>query len=264
MATSQNGWTVLPIAPSKRRVPDTNIFLTVRPGDAGWLLLRVASWFHFHIEKLDKANAEHAPDDWGWAKRNVRGSDTQVSNHASGTAVDLNAVDHPRGVKGTFTAAEKAAVLRHLAQYKDPVSGKDVIRWGEMYSGTIDGMHFEINATEAAVARVAAKLRELDVPIKPEPPRPTPPLNPEEESVALTDTEIDKIATKVVSKLLATSGEQYTDKDHDGKRDTSTVAQKLAAAASDPFNNGEKLDALAEKVDKLLAALPPAGPTQEG
>lgn len=93
-------------------------------------------------------------DDWSWADRNVRGSDTAVSNHASATALDLNALKHPRGVKSTFTIAQEAAVRKILASYNNTV------RWGEDYENSpTDGMHFEINASKARVRAVAEEIR---------------------------------------------------------------------------------------------------------
>jgi len=84
----------------------------------------------------------------------VRGSDTQVSNHASATAIDLNALKHPRGVRNTFSKGQVAAIRRILASYDG------VIRWGGDYSTTVDDMHFEINASKARVRAVADDLRE--------------------------------------------------------------------------------------------------------
>jgi hypothetical protein len=156
VATSQNGWTVLTSAPPAVTVPGTNVRLTVRPGDVAVVLMEVARRFHSEVESLTGG----VRDDWGWAYRPVRGRQSGFSNHASGTAIDLNATQHPRGVRNTFTAAEKAAVRRILATTRDNRTDRQVVRWGEDYSTTIDGMHFEINADSAAVARVADRFRE--------------------------------------------------------------------------------------------------------
>jgi D-alanyl-D-alanine carboxypeptidase-like protein len=155
VATSQNGWTVLTTAPPAVTVPGTNVRLTVRPGDVATVLIEVARRFHSEVESLTGGVA----DDWGWAYRPVRGQTSGFSNHASGTAIDLNATQHPRGVRNTFTAAEKAATRRILAAMRDDRIDRSVVRWGEDYSTTIDGMHFEINADSAAVARVADRIR---------------------------------------------------------------------------------------------------------
>lgn len=160
---SQNGWTVLISSPPKypiRLDEATMLGLTIRGGDVGELLGHVATQFHQKVERLDMPVSEKPGyDDWGWAYRAVRGQTSGFSNHASATAMDLNATQHPRGVKNTFTKAEKAVVHRILEDTEDPVTGKPVIRWGEDYSGTIDGMHFEINADSAGVARAAKELR---------------------------------------------------------------------------------------------------------
>jgi hypothetical protein len=55
--------------------------------------------------------------------RPIRDQETGYSNHASATAIDLNATQHPRGVKRTWTTAERAAIDRHLAEYEG------VVRW---------------------------------------------------------------------------------------------------------------------------------------
>jgi hypothetical protein len=52
-------------------------------------------------------------------------------------------------------------VRRILTALVDDVTGRCVVRWGETYqSAPVDGMHFEIDASLASVARVAARLRE--------------------------------------------------------------------------------------------------------
>lgn len=157
---SQNGWTVLEKRPPYVPIPGTDIEIAVRPGDVAFLLTRVASWFNRNIESLSKKNAENAPDEWGWALRPIRGQTKGYSNHASATAIDLNAVDHPRGVKGTFSADEKRRIRAYLAEYRG------VIRWGEDFSGTVDGMHFEVIGTVGKVADVAAELRLRDMPVE--------------------------------------------------------------------------------------------------
>ena len=158
MAESQNGWTVLKEPPPSVTVPGTDVRLTIRPGDVAVVLLEVARRFHEEVEPIDRG----VRDDWGWAYRPIRGKTTGFSNHASATAIDLNATQHPRGVKGTFTAAQKRAVHAILADLVDESTGEHVVRWGEDYTTTVDGMHFEINADAAPVARVAARIRDED------------------------------------------------------------------------------------------------------
>jgi hypothetical protein len=113
---------------------------------------------------ITRFNAEVEPikgdilDDWSYADRPVTGSTTTISNHASATAWDLNALKHPRGVKGTFSAAKTRAVRQILADIVDD-AGHRVFRWGNDYvSSPIDSMHFEINVTRAQVAQARVKL----------------------------------------------------------------------------------------------------------
>jgi hypothetical protein len=158
VAESQNGWTVLEEPPPSVTVPGTDVRLTIRPGDVTVVLLEVARRFHKEVEPITGG----VRDDWGWAYRPIRGKTTGFSNHASATAIDLNATQHPRGVEGTFTAAEKRAVRRILADLVDERTDEPVVRWGEDYTTTVDGMHFEINADAGAVARVATRIRDED------------------------------------------------------------------------------------------------------
>ena len=157
MAKSQNGWLVLdndttgpPPRLRKWTVPTTNRHLLLRDGSAGFLLVHMASWFDDAIEDLDR---EATWDDWGWASRPIRGSSV-VSNHASGTAMDLNATKHPLGVatRRTFSSAEMEKINDRLKFYNG------CIRWGGNYMSRPDAMHFEINKGMAAVEQRARTL----------------------------------------------------------------------------------------------------------
>src|SRR4051812_34623402 len=153
--TSQNGWTVITKSTSAKlvtyKVPGTAHGLLLRRGDAGVLLVDFANWYNKHVEKL---SLYKAGDDYGWSYRKIRGSTTTYSNHASGTAIDLNATRHPLGTTAahSFTAAQITKIHNRLKRY----SG--VIRWGGDYSGRKDPMHFEINKGVAVTHRVYVKL----------------------------------------------------------------------------------------------------------
>lgn len=156
MPRSANGWPVLQSRPALVRVPDTPAKFCVRSGDVAYVFAYLARRFHREVEPLDLPGER---DEWGWAYRAVRGQTSGFSNHASGTAIDLNATRHPRGQHGTFTKAERRAVRAILADLEDTVTGRCVVRWGEDFSTVVDGMHFEICADENAVRRVANRLR---------------------------------------------------------------------------------------------------------
>jgi hypothetical protein len=151
---SQNGW---PLNPSRgyRTVPGSDVRLNVADGPAGDVLIHVAGQLHSRVESFGLDGPKGEADDWGYADRNVRGS-TSISNHASATGIDLNATRHPLGASGTFTQAQVNEIHTILGEVDN------VVRWGGDYSGRLDEMHFEINATQAEVARVAERLRHLN------------------------------------------------------------------------------------------------------
>jgi hypothetical protein len=125
--------------------------IPVRKGDVATVLVWCAQRWHATVEPLVW------PGCWGYADRNVRGSTTVISNHSSGTAIDLNAPAHPRGVpaKQTMTPA-KIAACRAIVN----TSG-GVLRWGGDYTAPSlpDAMHFEINADPNRVAAFANQIR---------------------------------------------------------------------------------------------------------
>lgn len=112
----------------------------------GPLLAAFASEFHELIEPLDTG----ALDDWGYCFRMVRGTTDKLSNHSSGTAIDLNASKHPLGKVGTFPA-EKVPMIRALAK-------KYGLKWGGDYKGRVDEMHFEIEVSASKIKELITKL----------------------------------------------------------------------------------------------------------
>lgn len=152
MATSQNGWPAYARGNHPDLVVIPHVAGRVRGGDVATILTHLVLAFDRHVEPLAEA-AGQPEDDWGWASRPIIGNPNDLSNHASGTALDLNAPRHPLGKRGTFTAGQVARLRSVLAVYEG------VVRWGGDYSGRADEMHFEINAKPARVAQIAAKLR---------------------------------------------------------------------------------------------------------
>ncbi len=150
MPLSQNGYPVLTSSSKNLHswvIPGADTTLKLRNGSAGFLLAHLATVFDDSIEEL------HEPllDDWGYAYRPVRGY-ADWSNHASGTAIDLNATDHPLGKRETFSDADEARIRRVLRKY----SG--AIRWGGDYRTRADEMHFEINVPLSQCEQIAKKL----------------------------------------------------------------------------------------------------------
>jgi hypothetical protein len=157
MATSQNGYPALASTSSRLRtikIPARNgaVYLRMRGGAVGFLLAYLALWFS---EKLEDLTAQGVKDDWAYAYRPVRSS-TDLSNHASGTAIDLNATWHPLGMVLTGIFRRRAArdLLNDFLAHKL----RGCIRWGGNYNGRKDEMHFEIVQNIVICERVAKRL----------------------------------------------------------------------------------------------------------
>jgi hypothetical protein len=146
---SSNGWPASndrkEIGIKSYEVPGAKTKLACAEGAAP-LLIGFASEFHKLIEPID----EGALDDWGYCFRMVRGSTDKLSNHSSGTAIDLNAPKHALGKVGTFPA-EKVPMIRALAT-------KYGLKWGGDYITRKDEMHFEVNLNPAKAAALIVKL----------------------------------------------------------------------------------------------------------
>lgn len=156
MANSVNGYPVIESdtygGPQLRRfnIPDKTgkivAVLPMRDGSAGFLLAHLAAWFNDEIEPL----AGKVLDDWGYAYRPIAGTDS-YSNHASGTACDLNALQHGRG-RHTFSAREFKAIAKRVTSVYD-----GCIECGSVWSNP-DDMHFELSKTFTAVQNRARAL----------------------------------------------------------------------------------------------------------
>jgi hypothetical protein len=109
-------------------------------------LIGFAAEFHKLIEPID----EGALDDWGYAFRPIRGQTEKLSNHASGSAIDLNAPRHPLNAIGTFPP-EKVPMIRALAK-------KYGLRWGGDYLYRKDEMHFELDLMPEKASALIIKL----------------------------------------------------------------------------------------------------------
>jgi len=151
--TSYNGWPIGTPASSIGVVsyyaPGTSILIPVKSGDVATVMMYVAGRFNAEVEGL------RAGQVWGYDYRRNVNNPSVWSNHASGTAMDLNAVLHPNGAKNTFNQAQVAAIRRILAFCGE------VIYWGGDYRGTTDEMHFEIDVPpgDFRLSALAARIR---------------------------------------------------------------------------------------------------------
>jgi peptidoglycan hydrolase-like protein with peptidoglycan-binding domain len=133
MPTSQNNYPASPdrnaIGVKTFQVPGRgDVFLPVR-ADVAPLFLEMARWW-------DTWETLMVPGCWGYAYRTIRGQTTGLSNHASGTAIDLNAPRHGLGAIGTL-GVHRSAVIEKARSLG--------LRSGAEYTGRKDEMHVELN-----------------------------------------------------------------------------------------------------------------------
>ena len=149
MLTSANGWPAskdqAAIGIKSYPVPGTNLKIRCAEKVAP-LLVHFAADFNKLIEPIEGGTF----DDWSYAFRDVRGVPGKLSNHSSGTAIDLNSIKHPLGKVDTFSAS-KVPMLRALVR-------KYGLRWGGDYSGRKDEMHFEVNINAVKATALIKKL----------------------------------------------------------------------------------------------------------
>ena len=138
MKKSQNGWPASPdqkeIGIKEFKIKNTDRKMRLQK-DAGVILAAFAADFHAQVEPID----EGVFDDWAYHYKGIEGNDSDLSNHSSGTAIDLNATKHPLGKKNTFTKPQQVKILELCEKYG--------IRWGGTYKSRPDDMHFEIVET---------------------------------------------------------------------------------------------------------------------
>jgi peptidoglycan hydrolase-like protein with peptidoglycan-binding domain len=148
MSKSQNGWSVVDKAKCDQG-PFLGVYFPngILDGPVAAIALWQLRRYVATVEPL------HPGQCWGWDVKKIQGSDT-YSNHASGTAWDINAQRHAQGapIARSFTAAEIKAC--HAIEH---ASG-GVLRWGGSYTGRVDGMHWEIDKGAATVKAFASKI----------------------------------------------------------------------------------------------------------
>jgi hypothetical protein len=138
MAISENGWrTVEATSPwlYTWRIPCKGGTVEIRMlrGSVGFLLALAVMLWDARIEPV----YGKVKDDWGWAARPIRGQTTLLSNHYSGTAVDINAMRHNLGAVGTVL---RTALWRMILATRF----RNLLRWGGDYHNRKDEMHVEI------------------------------------------------------------------------------------------------------------------------
>jgi hypothetical protein len=147
--TSPNGWPASEdrqaIGIKSFAIPGTKLKIACAK-DVAPILVAFCKEFHELVEPIDQGQL----DDWGYAFRMTRGSDKVLSNHSSGTAVDLNALKHPLGKSNTFNKEQCNIITLLITKYS--------LAWGGHYKKRKDEMHFEIALTKDQVIQ---KIKQL-------------------------------------------------------------------------------------------------------
>jgi putative peptidoglycan binding protein/D-alanyl-D-alanine carboxypeptidase-like protein len=150
MANSQNGY---PASEDRDAIGVRTFQVPSRPdvvvplrADIAPLILEFMRWWNATVEPLI------VPGCWGYAFRPITGS-TALSNHASGTAGDVNAPLHALGAVGTVPAGIRAAISVKAAALG--------LRWGGDYVGRKDEMHIEVNVPLAEALEFVRRLQSL-------------------------------------------------------------------------------------------------------
>lgn len=148
---SQNGWPASPVQ-SEIKIGVFTVISGIKPvkvrcaAAVAPLLVPALKEWHKKVEKLEPGEVQ------GYAFRDVRGGNGTLSNHASGTAVDVWPSRHPQGDRdGNFTPAQRAAVLEICSKYG--------LRSGGTYQNAKpDWMHIEVMLNPTEVQQLIAKL----------------------------------------------------------------------------------------------------------
>lgn len=151
MATSQNGWSASQNLHLRPLVVNGIGFAPgIRDDDDVEYVLR-----YFATEYAKRVEPLKNPGCWGFSYRADRNQASDLSNHSSGTAIDLNAPQHPNGVptSRTFTKAQIDEVHKILAECHG------ALRWGGDYTHTVDAMHVEVNVSPARLASIVTQMK---------------------------------------------------------------------------------------------------------
>jgi hypothetical protein len=167
MTDTVNGWPVLAPGSSYLHqwvLPGTRRRIVMRHGSCGLVLAHLALRFNDRIERLDNPGADPV-DEGGHSYRPITGG-SSWSQHATGTAMDLNWRRHPYGVPTahTFTVRQRREIRRWLATFY-AVGELAVVEWGGDWpshpasSAKPDAMHFQLRRVSmSTVERLARRL----------------------------------------------------------------------------------------------------------
>lgn len=154
--TSQNGW---PSSTDRNAIAVKNFVIDganqhfAMAAGAAPVLGAFAAEFNKLVVPINPPAAVF--DDWGYGCGDSRGIAAMESNHASGTALDINATKHIQGgVVSGYTPPQEKVITSLCTKYG--------IRWGFTYHQNKDPMHFEIVESPATVA---ARIKTMKLPM---------------------------------------------------------------------------------------------------
>lgn len=140
---SQNGW---PASPRPSEIAIVTVAVPLSRGTkriqvaegAATALTEMLQWWDHNVEPVETVG--------GYYYREIRGYEGTgtISNHGSGTALDINASKHPLGTTGTTSTAAAIAITAKAASLG--------LKWGGNYRGRKDPMHVEVNFSPGATA----------------------------------------------------------------------------------------------------------------
>lgn len=137
MTESLNGWPVPPQKLKTFKVPGANRRLTLDK-DAGRVLVALAADYHKTVRSIDQGRV----DDGGYNDRNATLAPGKKSNHASGTAIDLNWSEE--GAMGSNWGKKFFSDVKNLARVSAIKKRyAEVVQWGGDWRAK-DYMHWEI------------------------------------------------------------------------------------------------------------------------
>lgn len=156
--TSQNGW---PASKDPKAIGIVSMPVTLKKGTknlqvaarAAGPLVAIVQWWDQNIEPVTMMG--------GYNYREIRGYEGtgKLSNHASGTAVDVNWDKHALGARGTVSAAQAAKITAKAASLG--------LIWGGNWVRRPDPMHFEVAKGGQAGAAASAALAAATSPTSP-------------------------------------------------------------------------------------------------
>jgi hypothetical protein len=156
MARSYNGWPASPNLKTRVIEPVKGVRLRIADNqNLADIFTYLVQQFHRRVDDVTKP---HPADDWGFAYRANVNNPNSLSNHSSGTAIDLDATENPNGVP-----TSRVMTPRQIAEVHEILDELDgVIRWGGDYQNTPDAMHFEVLRGPGSLQKTARKVRRLN------------------------------------------------------------------------------------------------------